>query len=145
MLATDRAAAPVVLRATLALAMFPHGAQKALGWFGGHGFSGTVGFLTGQAGLPWLVAVGVIFLELLGPLLLLAGVGVRAVALAFVGLMVGAIAKVHWANGFFMNWFGQQSGEGFEYHLLVIGLAAALVASGAGAWSLDRRWGSGRA
>jgi putative oxidoreductase len=139
-LATDAATAPAVLRASLALVMFPHGAQKAFGWFGGHGFGGTMGFLTGQAGLPWLIAFGVILLELLGPVLLLAGVGVRVIAAAFIGLMLGAIAQVHWVHGFFMNWSGQQAGEGFEYHLLVLGIAAALLVHGAGAWSLDRRW-----
>lgn len=139
--ATDAALAPVWLRATLAIVMFPHGAQKALGWFGGHGWDGTMGFLTGQVGLPSLAAAGVILLELLGPLLLLAGLGTRLVALGFTGLMFGAIVTVHAPHGFFMNWFGAQQGEGFEYHLLVIGMALALVFAGGGRWSLDRSLG----
>lgn len=138
-LATDTALAPVWLRGALAVVMFPHGAQKALGWFVGHGWSGTMGFLTGQIGMPSFAAAGVILLELLGPLLLLAGLGTRLVALGFVGLMLGAIVTVHAQHGFFMNWFGAQQGEGFEYHLLVIGMAAALVFAGGGRWSLDRR------
>lgn len=138
-LATDTALAPVWLRAALAVVMFPHGAQKALGWFGGHGWSGTMGFLTGQIGMPSFAAAGVILLELLGPLLLLAGLGTRLVALGFVGLMLGAIVTVHAPHGFFMNWFGAQQGEGFEYHLLVIGMAAALAFAGGGRWSMDRR------
>ena len=142
LLSTDETFAPVVLRATLALAMFPHGAQKALGWFGGYGWEGTMGFLTNQVGMPGFAAAGVILLELLGPLLLLAGLGTRAVALGFVGLMFGAIATVHAEHGFFMNWTGAQAGEGFEYHVLMIGAALALAMTGAGKWSLDRRFTS---
>lgn len=130
-------AAPVVLRLALAAVMFPHGAQKALGWFGGYGWSGTMGFLTGNAGLPSPVAAGVILLEFLGPVLLAIGLASRAVALGFVGLMFGAIATVHAPHGFFMNWSGNQKGEGFEYHILVIGLAAAIALIGSGPLSAD--------
>jgi putative oxidoreductase len=145
-LSSDRAdalaacAAPA-LRLTLAAVMFPHGAQKALGWFGGYGWSGTMGFLTGPdgPGLPWIVAAGVVLLEFLGPLLLAAGFLSRWVALGFAGLMTGAIVTVHAGNGFFMNWSGNQAGEGFEYHLLVIGMSLALAALGSGAWSVDAR------
>lgn len=139
---TGTGLAPVVLRATLALVMFPHGAQKALGWFGGYGWSGTMGFLTDQVGLPSPFAAGLILLELLGPMLLFVGLGTRAVALGFVGIMLGAIATVHAQHGFFMNWSGSQPGEGFEYHLLAIGMALALVFAGGGRWSVDRRIGS---
>jgi len=139
LLATESTIAPTILRATLALVMFPHGAQKALGWFGGYGWSGTMGFLTEHIGMPGFAAAGVILLEFLGPLLLLAGLGTRAVALGFVGIMLGAIATVHAPFGFFMNWAGSQQGEGFEYHLLVIGLCLALVWTGGGRWSVDGR------
>lgn len=138
LLRTDATLAPVVLRLTLAVVMLPHGLQKAFGWFGGYGWSGTMGFLTESIGMPWLFAAGVILLELLGPLLLLVGLGSRVVALGFVGLMVGAIVTVHAEHGFFMNWSGQQQGEGFEYHLLVIGAALGLAFSGGGLWSMDR-------
>lgn len=137
-LATEVDPAATIARATLAVVMFPHGAQKLLGWFGGHGFNGTMGFLTQQVGLPKPLALGVILLEFLGPLLLLVGLGTRAVALGFVGLMIGAIASVHAPFGFFMNWGGQQAGEGFEYHLLAIALALVAALRGGGAWSLDR-------
>lgn len=137
LLATDTSFAPVVLRATLALVMFPHGAQKALGWFGGYGWTGTMGFLTEQIGMPSPFAAGVILLEFLGPLMLLTGFGTRLVALGFVGIMLGAITTVHAQHGFFMNWSGSQQGEGFEFHLLVIGAALSLVFTGAGRWSAD--------
>jgi putative oxidoreductase len=52
--------------------------------------------------------------------------------------MLGAITMVHLPHGFFMNWGGQQQGEGYEYHLLVIGIAAALLITGGGRWSVDR-------
>lgn len=138
-LATEASWSPLALRATLAVVMFPHGAQKALGWWGGHGLEGTLGFFTQQMGLPHALALGIVGLELLGPVLLLVGLGTRAVAAGFLGLMLGAIATTHARHGFFMNWFGQQQGEGFEYHLLVIGIALALLVAGAGRASLDRR------
>lgn len=136
--ATDSSLSPTVLRLTLAIVMFPHGAQKLLGWFGGYGFEGTMGFMTGQVGLPWLVAFGVVLLEFFGPLLLVLGLGTRAVGAGFAALMVGA-ANMHASHGFFMNWSGQQAGEGFEYHLLMIGMGLALALTGGGRWSLDRR------
>lgn len=138
-LATDAGWSPLALRATLALVMFPHGAQKALGWWGGYGLEGTLGFFTQQIGLPYALALGVIALEFLGPVFLMLGLGTRAVAAGFVGIMLGAIATTHAQHGFFMNWFGQQKGEGFEYHLLVIGMALALLVAGGGKASLDRR------
>jgi len=142
LLATQPTLAPFVLRATLAVVMFPHGAQKVLGWFGGAGWSQTMDFFTGHMGMPSFAAAGVILLEFFGPLLLLAGLGTRAVALGFAGLMVGAIATVHGSEGFFMNWTGKQPGEGYEYHLLVIGMSLALTFAGAGRWSLDRKLGN---
>lgn len=140
---TDDSWSPVVLRVMLAAVMFPHGAQKLLGWYGGHGFEGTLGFFTQQMGLPWIVAFLVIIGESLGSLALAAGLLTRFTSASFIVIMLGAIVTVHWPQGFFMNWFGQQQGEGFEYHLLVIGMSAALVLTGGGAWSLDRviaRW-----
>jgi len=134
-----------IARLALALVMFPHGAQKLLGWFGGYGWSGTMGFLTGTVGLPGPLAAGVILLEFLGPLALLAGFLTRPVALGLAGVMLGAIVKVHASSGFFMNWSGQQGGEGFEYHLLVIALAAVLALGGGGRFSLDRRLARARA
>ena len=56
----------------------------------------------------------------------------------FMVMMLGAITMVHLPHGFFMNWSGKQQGEGYEYHLLVIGIAIALLITGAGRWSVDR-------
>lgn len=127
-----------VIRLTAAAMILPHGAQKLLGWFGGNGFEATMGFFTQQMGLPAPVALGVIATETLAMLALALGLGGRLMAAALTGIMIGAIATVHGQHGFFMNWFGQQSGEGIEYHLLVMGLSLALIWRGSGAWSLDR-------
>lgn len=139
LLATEAGWGATAARVALAAVMFPHGAQKAFGWFGGYGWDGTLGFLTGTIGLPAALAALVIGIELLAPLFLLAGLATRAAALGIVAVMVGAIATVHGPVGFFMNWSGTQAGEGYEYHLLALGLAAVLVLGGGGRLALDRR------
>jgi putative oxidoreductase len=137
---TDGATAPVVARVSLGLLMFPHGAQHALGWFGGYGFGGTLGWMTDTLGFPAPAAALAIVVELLAPFALVLGLGGRLAALGIVGLMLGAIST-HLPNGFFMNWFGTlpAGAEGFEYHLLAIALAAVVIIDGSGALSLDRR------
>ena len=129
----------MISRLTLALVMLPHGLQKTLGWFGGYGFQGTVGFFTETLGVPLVVTVLVIAAESLGALSLALGFLTRFCAASLIAVMIGAISMAHWGNGFFMNWSGQQQGEGFEYHLLAIGLALALVVSGGGKLSLDQK------
>ena len=135
---TDDSWTGLVLRLSLGLVMFPHGAQKFLGWYGGFGFSGTMGFFTETMHLPWIVALLVIAGEFFGSLGLIAGLLTRFTAASFMVIMLGAITTVHLQNGFFMNWSGKQQGEGYEYHLLVIGLGLALLITGAGKWSVDR-------
>ncbi len=127
---------PLVLRLTLAVVMFAHGAQKALGWFGGSGLRATLDLLR-KSGVPSPVAVLAIMAEFLGPLGIAVGLLTRVAALGIAAVMLGAILTVHRQHGFFMNWYGNAQGEGFEYHVLVIGLAVALVLNGAGVWSLD--------
>lgn len=135
---TDDGWAGLILRLTLGIVIFPHGAQKLLGWFGGFGFSGTMGFFTETLQLPWLVALLVIIGESFGSVALMLGVLTRFTAASYIVIMLGAITMSHLPYGFFMNWFGKQQGEGFEYHLLVIGISLALLATGAGKWSVDR-------
>jgi putative oxidoreductase len=134
---TDEAWSSLILRVMLGLVLFPHGAQKLLGWYGGFGFSGTLGFFTGTMHLPWIVAFLIIIGESFGSLGLLMGFLTRFTAASVTVIMLGAVAMVHWPNGFFMNWFGKQAGEGFEYHLLVIGMSLALLIAGGGKWSVD--------
>ena len=135
---TDDTWTGLVLRITLGLVMFPHGAQKLLGWYGGFGFSGTMGFFTETMHLPWIVALLVIVGEFFGSLGLIAGLLTRFTAASFMVIMLGAITTAHLQNGFFMNWLGKQQGEGYEYHLLVIGMSLALLVTGAGKWSVDK-------
>ncbi len=135
---TDDRWTGLILRVTLGLVMFPHGAQKLLGWYGGFGFGGTMNFFTETMHLPWLVAFLIIIGEFFGSLGLLAGFLTRFSAASIGVIMLGAVSLVHWPHGFFMNWFGKQQGEGYEYHLLVIGIAIALMITGAGRWSVDQ-------
>ena len=124
-------------RLVLGIVFFAHGAQKMLGWFGGYGFSNTMSAFT-QAGMPAPLTFFVIFVEFFGGLSLLFGLLSRLAGLGITALMVGAIAMVHARVGFFMNWMGQQKGEGFEFHLLAIVLAVLILVRGAGAFSVDR-------
>jgi len=127
-----------VLRLVLGIVFFAHGAQKMLGWFGGYGFSGTMGFFTQQAHIPALFAFLAICAEFFGGLGLILGFLTRIAAFGIACNMVVAILTVHLPNGFFMNWAGTQKGEGFEYHLLVLAMTIALMIRGAGALSIDR-------
>ena len=126
-----------IARVMLGLVFFPHGAQKVLGWYGGLGLSGTLNAFAGM-GMPKPVALLVIAVEFLGAIGLIVGLLSRVAALGIIGEMIGAILMVHAQNGFFMNWYGNQKGEGFEYHLLAIALAAIVLLKGSGRWSLDR-------
>jgi putative oxidoreductase len=135
LVATNGGVVPLILRLTLAVVMFPHGAQKTLGWFGGYGLRGTMAYFT-KSGFPPALAFLAVMAEFLGSLGLAIGLLTRVAALGIAVVMLVAIL-VHKHNGFFMNWFGTQEGEGVEYHLLALGLALALIVSGAGAWSVD--------
>ena len=126
-----------VPRVILGCVMLPHGAQKLFGWFGGFGFTNTMTYFTQTTGLPWIIAFLIVMGESLGSLGLILGFFTRLSALGLICIMVGAIITVHIPNGFFMNWFGKQSGEGFEYHLLVIGMSIPLLISGGGKYSVD--------
>jgi putative oxidoreductase len=134
---TDEAWSSLILRVMLGVVMFPHGAQKLLGWYGGFGFAGTMGFFTEQMHIPAVIAFLVIMGESFGSLGLIVGFLTRVSAFGMLCIMLGAITLVHWPNGFFMNWSGKQAGEGFEYHLLVIGMSIALLIAGGGKWSVD--------
>ena len=136
LVATSDSFAPLFLRVALGIMLFPHGAQKLLGWFGGYGFTGSMGYFTGSVGTPYLVGLLVILGEFFGSLMLVAGVGTRFAALSIALIMLGAAWQVR-GNGFFMNWFGNQKGEGIELFILTIGIAISLVVLGGGKWSLD--------
>jgi putative oxidoreductase len=126
-----------VQRALLGAVMFPHGAQKLLGWFGGYGFDGTMKFFTETVHLPAPLSLLVILGESIGALLLIAGLGTRIAAFGISAIMLGAVLTTHGSVGFFMNWFGNQPGEGYEYHLLALALSVPLVIAGGGRHALD--------
>ncbi|MEJ2699841.1 MAG: DoxX family protein [Desulfuromonadales bacterium] len=135
---TDNDSAALVLRVLLGIVMFPHGAQKVLGWFGGYGLSGSLHYFTDTMGIPLAFAALAIAAEFLGSLGLLTGFLTRVAAFGLGVEMVVAALMVHIKNGFFMNWSGHQAGEGIEYHILVVAIAFALVIRGGGRWSIDR-------
>ncbi len=137
LLKTNNYTAPLIARLMLGLVMFPHGAQKMLGWFGGNGFSGTMGFFTDTMQIPAAFAFLAIMAEFAGSLGLIVGLFSRVAAFGIASVMAVAILTVHATNGFFMNWSGAQEGEGFEYHLLVLGLALIVMIYGGGKASLD--------
>ena len=124
---------PTILRVALAIVIFPHGAQKLLGWFGGDGYRATMDYFTKGMGIPAFFAILPIIVEFFGSLALILGLGTRLVALGITVDMLVAVWTVHRHNGFFMNW----EGEGFEFHILVVAIAVALVIGGGGALSLD--------
>ena len=127
----------LVVRLALGLVLLPHGMQKALGMFGGYGFTGTVGFFQSM-GMPFIIGTLVILAEFAGSIGVLLGVGTRFMAASILLTMSGAmVLGGHISNGFFMNWFGMQKGEGIEYFILTIGLALALVIGGSGKFSFD--------
>jgi putative oxidoreductase len=128
---------PLIARVALGIVMFPHGAQKVFGWFGGHGFMGSMGYFTGIIHAPAPLAFLAILAEFAGSLGLITGCLSRIAAFGIACNMVVAIFTVHIANGFFMNWYGVNKGEGFEFHILALGLAVVVMIGGAGKASID--------
>jgi len=142
LLRTDNSPAQLFIRLALGVVMFPHGAQKVLGWFGGPGMTKTLQAFSGMGFPTWSVGA-LMAVESLGAILLVLGFLTRLWALGIGVSMTICMFLSHVQHGFFMNWFGQQQGEGFEYHLLVIGICLALLIKGGGAISMDRRLSSG--
>jgi len=138
LIATDNNAATTILRLVLGVIFFAHGSQKMLGWFGGYGFTGTMGFFTGALHIPALFAFLAIAAEFFGGLGLIFGFLTRIAAFGVFCNMIVAIAMVHQHFGFFLNWTGVQKGEGYEFHLLVLAITVFLMIRGAGAASIDR-------
>ena len=127
----------LIARVFVGLVILPHGLQKLLGMFGGYGFSATLEFFSGSMGIPVPIGFLIIMGESVGAVFLVIGLLSRISAAGLLIIMIGAIFMGHFQYGFFMNWFGNQQGEGFEYHLLVIGLSLIVILNGGGRWSLD--------
>lgn len=135
---TDDSIGLLLVRFFLGLVIFPHGAQKLLGWFEGHGPVWTMEFFTQQLGIPAVLVVLVILAESFGALGLMLGFLGRLCAFGVLCVMLGAIFLIHLQNGFFMDWYNAGIGEGIEYHLLAIGMALAVIIQGSGRFSVDR-------
>ena len=130
----DRSAVDVALlvaRVIVGAVFMAHGAQKLFGAFGGPGLSAFVGMM---GPLGYLVAIG----EFFGGLGLVVGFLSRFSAASIIVIMLGAIGMVHGKVGFFMNWMGNQGGEGFEYHLLAIAILLVILIAGPGRYALAR-------
>jgi len=138
LIATDDDVASLVLRVVLGIVFFAHGAQLALGWFGGNGFSATMQFFTQNMHIPAAFAFLAIMAQFLGSLGLIVGLLTRVAAFGIAVVMLVATVMIHLPVGFFMNWFGNQKGEGYEYHLLAMVIALALMIKGGGKASIDR-------
>ena len=136
LLRTNQDVAPLIMRLCLAVVIFPHGAQKVLGIWGGHGLTAAFDAFS-KMGFPAPLAALDFAAEFLGPIALAFGFLTRVAGLGIAVVMTVAALAVHVQNGFFMNWTGAQHGEGFEYHILVLGLALGLVLQGGGKASLD--------
>jgi putative oxidoreductase len=130
--------ASTIARVVLGFVMLPHGAQKLLGWFGGYGFTGTMNWFTGSLHVPWIFGFAAIMAEVVGALALIVGFASRLAAATIAAVFVSAVALVHGQHGFFINWFGNQKGEGVEYFILGVTLAAIVMIYGGGAASVDR-------
>ena len=130
----DRSAidwALLVARGLVGVIFMAHGAQKLLGAFGGPGLSAVVQMM---GPLGYLVTVG----EFFGGAGLVFGFLSRFSAASIIIIMLGAVATVHGKFGFFMNWAGNQAGEGFEYHLLAIAALLPIVVAGPGRFAVGR-------
>lgn len=125
-------------RIILGIVLFPHGAQKLMGWWGGYGFTGTMQYFTDTVGLPYFLGALVIFIEFFSPLLLIVGFATRINALLVLVVMAGVIITVE-HDHFFMNWYGSQEGEGMEFFFLAIGLSVVALFEGGGKFSVDRK------
>lgn len=134
---TNNDIAPTILRVVLGVVIAAHGAQKLLGWFEGFGFISSMNYFTGTMGFPYILGLFIITLESIGAIALIVGFGTRLLSLAFLFLALG-ILSIHIPNGFFMNWFNNHAGEGYEYFLLWIAMASTLIITGGGRFSVDR-------
>lgn len=137
-MSTGNSAAGLFLRLALGIVMLAHGLQQTFGWFGGNGFAGTMKYYSGFYHFPWIISLLGILTVSIGAILLIIGLCGRIMAFLLGVFLTTAMFTVHISNGFFMNWSGAKHGEGFEFHILGIGIAIALLIYGSGKFSVDR-------
>lgn len=136
LLITNGGVAALIIRITLGVVMSAHGSMMALGWFGGPGVMASARQLREHSGVPIVIGAFFTLVELFAGLALVVGLLTRPAALGIAAIMVGATV-IHLSDGFFMNWFGQKNGEGYEYCLLALAMALSVMITGAGAFSID--------
>ncbi|MBI4124564.1 MAG: DoxX family protein [Deltaproteobacteria bacterium] len=123
----------IPVRLALGWIFIAHGGQKLFGLWGGPGLIGFAGSLESLGLKPaifWALLAGCT--EFFGGLMVLLGIFSRWGALFIIGVMVVAVATVHWKNGLFL------SNQGYEYNVALIGLALAILYSGSGRFSIKR-------
>jgi putative oxidoreductase len=127
----------LIVRLAIGIVMWPHGAQLLLGWFGGFGFTSSMSYFMELVHLPWLLGFGVIMIQFFGSLFILLGLFTKINAFLMSVMVFNMIFFGHLEHGFFMNWMGSQAGEGFEFHILLLGLSISLIFSSSNRFSLD--------
>jgi putative oxidoreductase len=135
LLQTDPERVSALLRIIAGIVIWPYGMQKLFGWFGGVGIKGTLEQMAVKkvpTFIAWLVIVGQSF----GSTALIFGFLGRIAAGGLFIIFTGALI-VHLPNGWTMNWFGEKSGEGIEYHVILLSLLVAVIIKGSGAMSID--------
>ena len=137
LIATENRIDLTILRVVLGIVLLAHGLQKAFGWFGGFGWSNTIHYLTNTVGVPALLGGFIILIETIGALLLIVGFAGRINAALMGIVIIGAFFQDHLPNGFYMNWFSNHKGEGFEFDILFVVIALVLSLKGSGALSID--------
>lgn len=126
-----------LLRIAAGFIVLAHGVQKLFGWFGGHGVTATMDSFEQWFDLPGFVTLLVIMSDSGGALFLMIGFATRFMASSIALVMLGAIALVHGRWGFYMNWYSERRGEGFEFHLLILAIMIVLIVRGGGRASVD--------
>lgn len=129
----------IPIRLAVGTIFIAHGAQKLFGVFGGSGLAATIEAFRSYMGIPAALAVIAASTEFFGGIAILVGFLTRLAALGLSVVMLVALVKVHWANGFFLNWFNLPTkGHGIEYNLALLGACLGLVFSGARGLALDK-------
>jgi len=134
---TDDNYGSIFLRVSFAIMIIAHGAGKLFGVFGGFGFEKTMQIFTEHFHIPWILGLAAFLIEFFSGLAILVGYQTRINAFLLASVMSVA-GYFHLEYGFYMNWFGKKAGEGFEFHILAIGMMLALAMLGGGKYSLDR-------
>jgi putative oxidoreductase len=131
--------APMMIRIPLGLIFMAHGSQKLFGLFAGQGLTGTFRTFEEKMGIPPIFTLLAIIAEFGGGFGILSGFLTRLSAAGISAVMLVAIYKVHWINGFFLNMSSVVGrGHGIEYDIALLGMALYLMIAGGGRWCLDR-------